>query len=620
MGAYDFNFNLPSGETFCPSPERVRAISKLLPADNFSTAPRITDRTAWDQWREDSFGQRMLREAREAVRNPSPTITDQVFIDCLKNESVTEYNAMNRATRRQFNVLILAEAIFNEGEFLTQIEADARSLTQVRTWVHPNNDLERKNFEGHAQDNDLHSLHHSMSFVFIHHVLGARISDEFRELLSSELNRRMFTPTRNRIEAGRDMDWWLIVKHNWNSVCLSCYAHAAVAMLPDVEDRAWWVSLTESLACNFTDGFADDGLCTEGVGYWSYGFTHYVLIAEIIRTATGNALDLLDTPKARQIARFADRAEIQPGKYPAFSDCSLTAQPGLWLRSWLDNRRDSQPDSLAQPAPADFDALADIQSVTIDPMLLWMFGTRDPHQPMVRPPAVALRDFFAPSHFLICRSAATTNRKFAATFLGGNNGVNHNHNDLGTFTVLLDGKALIYDPGPEVYSMRTFSVYRYDSQLLNSYGHPVPRIGGKLQEPGPTHQAPALLSEFTDKVDRMILDLRGAYDCPTLRKLEREFICDRRGDGSLTITDTVEFSEPTAYESALITSGEITESDQSLRFADGATAISIEYTADSTKLQVSRDTINQPPHPTRVAIATVEKVSNLTLRFVIRPD
>lgn len=620
MGAYDFNFDLPTGETLCPAPERVRAIAKLLPAENFSTAPRIDDRGAWDQWRSDSFGQRILREAREHLRHPSPTITDQTFLDCLTNEDVTEYNAMNAATRTQFNVLILAEAIFDEGEFLPQIEADARSLTQVSTWVHPNNDLEKKNFENISHDSDLHSLHHSISFALIHHVLGARISDDFRTLLFAEIDRRMFTPLRQKIEAGRDLDWWLIVKHNWNSVCLSCFAHAAVAMLPEREDRAWWLAFTESLAYNFTDGFADDGLCTEGVGYWNYGFTHFILLAEILRTATGNTLDLLDTPKARRIARFADRSEIQPDKYPAFSDCALTAQPGLWIRSWLDNRKASQPDSLAAPAPSGFDSLADIRSNTIDPMLLWMFGTRDPHQPLVRPPAVALRDFFSPSHFLICRSAASTKRKFAATFLGGNNGVNHNHNDLGTFTVLLDGKALIYDPGPEVYSMRTFSVHRYDSQLLNSYGHPVPRIGGQLQATGPTRQAPALVTEFTQESDRMILDLRGAYDCPALRKLEREFIFDRQGEGSLKITDTVEFSEPTEYESALITSGEITEEPQKLRFAEGDTAITIVYSAANTELLVSRDTINQPPHPTRVAIATGAKVSALTLQFVIRPD
>jgi hypothetical protein len=45
----------------------------------------------------------------------------------------------------------------------------------------------------------------------------------------------------------------------------------------------------------------------------------------------------------------------------------------------------------------------------------------------------------------------------AATFKGGHNGVNHNHNDLGTFSVAVGGKYLIYDPGAEIYTNRTFS-------------------------------------------------------------------------------------------------------------------------------------------------------------------
>ena len=264
-----------------------------------------------------------------------------------------------------------------------------------------------------------------------------------------------------------------------------------------------------------------------------------------------------------------------------------------------------------------------------DGIFMWMFRTREPRQPLRRRSSTELRDFFAPSHFLISRSAPTTKRKFAATFLGGNNCVNHNHNDLGTFTVILDGKALIYDPGLEVYSMRTFSKQRYESQLLNSYGHPVPRVGGQLQQEGPTHQASTLLTEFTDDTDRMILDLRGAYNCPTLRKLEREFIYDRRGDGSLTITDTAEFSEPTEYESALITCGKVEVTDVGLRFSDGEAAISITYAESSEALTVSQDTIKEesilqdkstPPQPTRVALATSGKVTAITMRFVIRPD
>jgi len=33
MGAYDFNFDLPAGETFIPRPERVVALLKAMPPE-----------------------------------------------------------------------------------------------------------------------------------------------------------------------------------------------------------------------------------------------------------------------------------------------------------------------------------------------------------------------------------------------------------------------------------------------------------------------------------------------------------------------------------------------------------------------------------------------------------
>ncbi len=631
MGAYDFNFDVPTGESFAPNPERVAAYAKLLPENNFGFAPCVTDRMAWDPWQKDPFGQKVLSSARELAQQPTPAVNNDVYHRAFDQKSVTEINSLLPVVRERFTTFLLAEAIYDQGEFLEAIEADARSLGHLGTWIHPNNDLDRKNLRGETHDNDLASCHTAVNFAHFHHILGPRLSADFKDYLFSEVDRRFFTPLRSRIEAGRDIDWWLIVKHNWNPVCLSCYVHAAAAMLPRVEDRAWWFAFAEMHTYNFTDGFADDGLCTEGVAYWGYGVSHFFSLAEIIRQGTANVVDMLDTPKARRIARFPDRSEIQPGLWPAFCDCFLDAKPMEWARMWLDNRIDSQPDELTEPLPAEIDPMAEIKLQMSDGPLMWMFRTRDPRRPLRRRTSTEPRDFFAPSHFLICRPASETKRRFSATLLGGNNGVNHNHNDLGTFTVILDGKALIYDPGLELYSMRTFSKQRYESELLNSYGHPVPRVGGQLQKEGPTHQAPTLLTEFSDDTDRMTLDLRGAYECPTLRKLEREFIYDRRGDGSLIITDTVEFSEPTEYETAFITPAQVETTDSGLRFHDGDTAISINYSESDSALSVVsqnviteqstlQDKTKEPPQPTRVALAPEGKVTALTTRFIIRPE
>jgi hypothetical protein len=177
----------------------------------------------------------------------------------------------------------------------------------------------------------------------------------------------------------------------------------------------------------------------------------------------------------------------------------------------------------------------------------------------------------------------------------------------------------VLDPGLETYSYRTFSEKRYDSQLLNSYGHPVPCVAGRLQEAGAEFRTRVLAKEFTADTDRMVLDLRGAYNVPTLRKLEREFLFDRRGAGSLTITDRVEFSEPSAFESALISLGKATIEGTRIRLDDGKAALNAEVSCEGAALEFPTDTITQPPHPTRVALRCQGDVLTAVIRTVLRP-
>ena len=248
-----------------------------------------------------------------------------------------------------------------------------------------------------------------------------------------------------------------------------------------------------------------------------------------------------------------------------------------------------------------------------------MFRTRDPHHPVRREPYRPLRNWFDAATLLICRPGLQTGRRFAATMLGGNNGVTHNHNDLGTFSVVLDGRTLVVDPGPEPSSFRTFSERRYESQLLNSYGHPVPRVAGRLQEFGPDWRTRVLAKEFTEDTDRLVLDLRNAYDVPVLQRLTREFLYDRRGVGSLTITDHVELGEPAAFESALITLGKFTADGLNLRIFDDHAAITAEVSCEGAALDIVTDTIDQPPHPTRIALHCRGDIKSATIRVVIRP-
>ena len=104
------------------------------------------------------------------------------------------------------------------------------------------------------------------------------------------------------------------------------------------------------------------------------------------------------------------------------------------------------------------------------------------------------------------------------------------------------------DAGGEEYTRFTFSSQRYESKILNSYGHPVPVVGGKLQSLGRKAAAKVVLKDLAGAVQKVALDLSSAYDEPALKSLTRTFAYDRMAK-TFTVTDRVEFSEPTAFES-----------------------------------------------------------------------
>ena len=115
---------------------------------------------------------------------------------------------------------------------------------------------------------------------------------------------------------------------NWNSVCLAGVTGAALTSIESPQRRAFFAASAEKYIEYFLEGFTPDGYCSEGVGYWNYGFGHFVMLAETIKQATGGKVDLLAAERIRPIALFARRMEILPGVYPAFADSHVGVKTG----------------------------------------------------------------------------------------------------------------------------------------------------------------------------------------------------------------------------------------------------------------------------------------------------
>jgi hypothetical protein len=94
---------------------------------------------------------------------------------------------------------------------------------------------------------------------------------------------------------------------------------------------------------------------------------------------------------------------------------------------------------------------------------------------------------------------------------GGHNGESHNHNDIGSFIVGLDGRPLLIDVGVETYRKQTFSAQRYEIWTMQSGFHNLPTINGHDQLPGKEFGASDVQCTVTNERSALALDIAGAY-------------------------------------------------------------------------------------------------------------
>ena len=603
-----------------PDPDRVRQLAAMLPAEPCGVGRPITDRTAWEIVAKSPQYAKVVASAEKLLHQPIPELTDDIYLDFSRTGNRTRCEAVMGRRHGRLPHLVLAECIENRGRFLPAIEEAIRGLASEKTWVMPAHDRSLANFKGTTTEIDLQSSAESWGLATAAFWLGERLSPATRKLIADELERRTFTPFTSAVTSGKPKLWWVTGTNNWNSVCLAGVTGAALAQIESPQRRAFFVAAAEKNVRNFLDGITPDGYCSEGMGYWNYGFGNYVLLAETIKQATGGQVDLMEGEKVRRLALFGLGMEILPGTYPAFADCSPNSRPDTSLMAFLSRRY-----GLGLVETERRGLLLASGARALSHLGVYGFDNSASRTPAVStPPAHRLREWFSDAGILICRPTSAESRGLGAALKGGHNAEHHNHNDVGSFVVALAGGTPLVDPGAEVYTARTFSAKRYDSNLLNSFGHPVPRVAGTLQRTGREAAAKILKSEFTDTTDTLQMDIRSAYTVKELTKLERTFVFSREGAGSLQVIDEVEFQTPQEFGTALITFSKWKQlAPNRLQVGEGPQAVEVRIDAGQGELRIEPTEIQEHLHgkdlPTRLGIDLTRPTQKAKITLTIAP-
>ncbi len=338
------------------------------------------------------------------------------------------------------------------------------------------------------------------------------VTPMLRRRVEREMERRILIPFETR-----DDFWWMgfIRKDlcNWTPWIVSNVLITAGVWMCD-RDR---LGTLAARACRMLDRWLavvpPDGGCDEGVAYWNMAGGSLFTCLEWLEKACG--LTFWEDEKLRAILRFPAHVRLENGWFVNFADC------------------DARPVLCGERIQAAGEHIGDQELIALGNA---MRGTPDgqiedvPHManllarlfhPMGAPEDVPFsRDVWLPD----LQVRVVRQKGWTLACKGGHNGESHNHNDVGTFLLLLDGEPAAIDVGNMTYTAKTFSPERYTLWNTRSANHNVPMIGAWEQACGREHAA----GNVRRLENGLGLDLAGAYPAEA---------CVRRLSRTLTVED-----------------------------------------------------------------------------------
>jgi hypothetical protein len=586
------------------SPQRVAEITAMLPDGNIALAPPCADRRQWGPLRGQLSA--YIAKADSLIGSQFPAWSDEDYLDYYKTGKRERGTAMMSARSSWLVPLVAAECATWNGKYVKTLSMVLDELAAQKSWALPAHDVDQGYISGKRYFVELVSADLANNLATTLYLLGDKLPANTRKQVMDALETRVFKPMRASYVSGKGQTW-LKVESNWNAVCLAGVTGAALAVLPEKSDRAFFVAAAEHYQQYYLKSFPADGFEVEGIGYWNYGFSNYAVLREELWRATSGRLDLFRDPKVQAVARFGVDFQMLPGVLAYFADAHFGEEPSPALTAYVrrifhikavpvPSRRSqlSFPFFLAQTFPSASELPAANGS------------TEDP-----------LRKFYPVAGVLVSRPADKSG--LAVTVKAMGNGP-HSHNDIGSYAIgLSHGQPTGEAGGPAYYTAQTFSRDRFLSKLLNSYGHPVPMIDGQLQKEALLVNAPVLSKEFTPERDSISIDMTNAYDLPKLKRLIRTVVHNRRGQGSIMISDKYAVRSPVDVNEALITVGQWKKLDEStLRFTEDGASVDVKILCPEPFV-LRPEKIDEYGRPfVRIGVVT-KLMDGETIRFRIAP-
>lgn len=472
---------------------------------------------------------RAIRLAEQAAAAPPAPVTFDAFMSYTRHGNRDHYDLLLTRRLRDLAVLTMAAMLEGPARWIGAIEERLWDAANLYVWeLNAVLSLDAEQMaQGRRPDPrqtiGLLTAETAFQVAETLDLLGEALDPFLVHRLRSEMTERVFKPYRDYAY------WWQFSSTNWQAVCSGSIGCAALYGIQDEAELAIVLGKVLQGLQSYLEGFDEDGVTAEGLEYWAYGFSSYVLFAELLRERTAGKLRLLEHPdRVRAIAGFPRAITLSGGCVVNFSDCDERGAVPLYLASRLGRRlgmalgRMSGPEAeteMKRAAGADTDQ---------DAANRWSYWSRSLTWPVYDAEGLEQASdsgmvYFPEAQWLVDKRWTDTGQLIAFAAKGGHNDEPHNHNDLGHFILHVAGRNVMPDLGAPAYTRDTFTDRRYDHLANSSRGHAVPIVDGHAQKPGRDRSAEMWVCR--DDGERTVFGLRleQAYGLPGLSGLSREW-------------------------------------------------------------------------------------------------
>ena len=528
--------------------------------------PSYEDRNGWET---------LLGAQAEYIVKAGEKYLDYIW----KNVPATAYLAYERTGERgvmetplkenriALNSLMLAELAEGKGRFMDQLIDGSWHIAHMPSWVlsaHlPRQRSGRALPDPLEQFIDLGSgaLGAQMAVLwhFFHEEFD-RTDPVIARVVYDAVTKQILDPYLNPDE--QHPNWWLAydmassIINNWNPWCNADVILCFLLLEKDMDrlDRALLQSAKS--VDKFLAYVKSDGACEEGPAYWGHAAGKLYDYLQIMHDASAGRFSIFGDPQIKDMGEYVSRAFVQDGWVVNFADASarLSFTPSLIYNYGKAVNSSEMQDfaiyNLAKPEQREFVAPCPVLWTDIYRALEslkyivemrarveqlnsriksgWSF---DECRDVLR---ASVPDFTWYPQTQLCYMKNASGW-FLAT-KGGHNNEGHNHNDIGTFLLYVDGVPMFVDAGVGTYTKKTFGKDRYTIWSMCSDWHNIPVINGVTQKNGKIFRASSVMASDKGGMKRFTVDIAGSYPQESgCSSWIREY---RLGKSSLSITDT----------------------------------------------------------------------------------